>query len=95
MDEKFLEMNAEALKEITGIMGDPILNVQVLCFMQLVNKGVFVSVELITKNSSKFFGKLYMCTGHSFIVGSEMGICADIRFTDIKTLEISNLRIGA
>ena len=95
MDENFLEMNAEALKEITGIMGDPILNVQVLCLMQLVSKGIFLSVELVTKNSSKIFGKLYMCTGHSFIVGSEVGICADIRFTDIETLEISNLRIGA
>lgn len=95
MEEKFLEMNAEALEEITGIIGNPILNVQVLCLAQLVNKGIFLSVELNTKNNSKIFGKLYMCTGHSFIIGSEEGICADIRLTDIETLEISNLKIGA
>lgn len=95
MNKKMLEMNAEAISEIKGIMGDPVLNMQVLCLVQLVSKGVFLSVELITKNSSRIFGKLYMCTGHSFIVGSEIGLCADIRFTDIETLEISNLKIGA
>ncbi|MFA6023575.1 MAG: hypothetical protein WC781_05795 [Candidatus Pacearchaeota archaeon] len=95
MDQNILEMNAEAVSEIKGIMGNHLLNVQVLCLVQLVSKGIFLSVELITKNSSKIFGKLYMCTGHSFIVGSEFGIVANIRFTDIETLEISNLRIGA
>ncbi len=95
MNEEFLEMNKEALKEISAIKEDPLLNIQILCLLQLVSKGIYLSVELITKNSSKIFGKLYLCTGHSFIVGSEVGICADIRFTDIKTLEIRNLKIGA
>ena len=74
---------------------DRLLSIQILCRMRLVCKGIYLSVELITKNRSKRFGKLYLCTGHSFIVGSEVGICADIRFTDVKTLEIRNLKIGA
>ena len=55
MNEKELEMNAEALSEIAGIMGNPTLNVQVLCLMQLVSKGIFLSVELIMPNFPKVY----------------------------------------
>lgn len=95
MGKKTLVMNTEAVNEISGILNDPLLNVQVLCLLQVISKGIYLPVELITKNKSKILGKVSCCTGYSFIVTSEKGICANIRFTDIETLEISNLRMGA
>jgi len=95
MNVEFLAMNAEAVNEIKGIMDNPVLSFQVLCLVQLISDGLRLSVELLTKNGSKILGKIYLCTGHSFILASEIGLVANIRFSDIEKLEISNLLIGA
>ncbi len=96
MNEKLsLQMNEEALKEIEGIRSNSLLNVQVLCILQLLSNGFYIPVELETLNNSVILGNLHDCSGHSFTISSKMGFCAVIFFTDIKKLEISNLKIGA
>lgn len=90
-----MEMNADSVSEIIKIKNDPVLNVQVLCLVQVLNKGVHLLVELLTKNESLIIGKVWACTGHSFVIGSEKGVIANIRFSDIDSMEIRNLKIGA
>lgn len=93
MDEIELELCNEFIKGFDELSScNTTLVIQILCIIQLIEKGVYLPVKLKTKNSSVINGLLkdYSYTG--FTLHSEIGIYAVVSYMEIDDLD---LKFGA